>query len=210
MNKIWFFVEGNSEEFFITNLIRKRFYENINIIKDLAEFVKTKFENLDKNICYCENCCSVDKIPHRINERNYLIKRSQTSVLIIICDIEKLICNTNRRNVILKMLNEDVDNSIIKYVFFNPMIENHYWDCLEIIKKIIEINYRNIFKKSLKSIEIPSHLSRDQKGLKYLFKHYRLKYRESNFAENFFARLDYNKCNNVVLNRLINIIKVYI
>jgi hypothetical protein len=90
MKKIWFFVEGDTEEIFISNLITKKYYNTCRQEKDLSEFVKADIRNSDYHRVYCDNCGSVDKIPHRINEMYYLIEKSQTDNVIVVCDVEKL------------------------------------------------------------------------------------------------------------------------
>jgi len=203
MKKIWIFVEGDSEEHFITHLIRNGFYETILQEKDLSAFIREDIRDSSHHKLYCENCQSVDKIPHRINEMYYLIEKSGSTDIFIVCDIEKLRCNTKRKNEIEKKLDEVVNNNTIRYAFFNPRIETAYWECPEVIKKIIEIEYKRKFNSpKLPGIALPKKSSYSQDDLKKLFKSVDLKYRETSFAKQFFPRVDYRECDNKVLIRL--------
>jgi len=184
MKKIWFFVEGDSENSFVVNLIRNKFYDKVLLKEDLLEFINKDIKNLTHNIVYCDNCESVDKIPHKINERYYLIEQSASNDIFVVCDIEKLICATNRKNLIESILNGSIDKDNVKYIFFNPKIEAFYWMCKPIIKKIIELQYKEKFGKKIdRKILIPKNPTNPLHGLKELFKKYDLKYREASFAK---------------------------
>lgn len=201
--KIWFFVEGDSEEHFVTQLVRKKFYQSILKEKDLSVFVAEDHRRLTHHKIYCENCQSVDKIPHRINEWYYLIKKSRSRNIIVVCDVEKLKCFSKRKAQIESKLKKSVDKSVIKYVFFNPMIEPYYWDCPEIIKKITELEYKKKFPTvKVPNLSIPGESPHTQDALKKHFKRFRLKYREALFSKQFFPRIDYEQCDNKILNRL--------
>ncbi len=205
MKKLWFFLEGDAEDFFITNLIRKKFYDKILIEKDLSEFIKKDISNATHNIAYCENCGSVDRIPHQINEIYYMIERSSSNDIFVICDIEKkLKCVTVRKDTIEGKLDASVDMTKLKYIFFNPLIESFYWQCKQIIQRIIKLEYKKRFGKNIdRRVIIPTRISNSLDDLKKLFKKYKLKYREALFAESFFPRVDYNKCKDRTLNRAI-------
>ncbi|UCH98417.1 MAG: hypothetical protein JSV88_16670 [Candidatus Aminicenantes bacterium] len=203
MKKIWFFVEGDTEEIFISNLITKKYKNTCRQEKDLLEFVKSDIRNSDYHKVYCENCGSVDKVPHQINERYYFIEKSQTDNVIVVCDVEKLKCHSIRKEAIEKKLDESVDKSLIKYAFFNPMIESSYWECPRMIKKIIELEYKKKFTSSkVPEISLPTDVPYSQVGLKMCFKNFNLKYRETTFARQFFPRIDYETCPNQVLTRI--------
>jgi len=205
MKKLWFFLEGDAEDFFITNLIRKKFSDKILIEKDLPRFIKKDVNTTTHNIAYCENCESVDKIPHQINEIYYMIERSSSNDIFIICDVEKrLRCVTARKDTIEGKLDELVDKTKLKYIFFNPTIEFFYWQCEQIIQRIIDLEYKKKFSKNInRNIIIPTSISNPLYDLKKLFKKYDLKYREALFAESFFPRVNYNNCNDKTLNRAI-------
>ena len=187
MKKIWFFVEGDSEEYFVQNLIRKKYYERIKIEKDLSEFVKKNLNNDIVNFLYCENCGSVDKIPHKINEWYYLIERSGSSEIFIICDVERrLRCLQNRKFAIENKLSDNVNRKFIKYIFFNPTIESSYWECKSIIEKIIEIQYNSKFTTSkFSDVLIENSELSSLHDLKRCFENQSLKYREAIFAKEF-------------------------
>ena len=209
MKKLWFFLEGDSEDFFITNLIRNKFYDKILIEKDLSEFIMKDVNDLTHNIAYCENCESVDRIPHKINEMYYMIERSLSNDILVICDVEKkLKCFTARKDKIEGRLDEIVDITKLKYIFFKPLIEYFYWQCKKIIRKIIEIEYKNKFGRNINhKILIPTSPANFLYDLKNLFREYDLKYREASFAESFFPRVNYDECKDRTLNRAIVKIK---
>jgi len=134
-----------------------------------------------------------------------MIERSSSNNIFIICDVEKkLKCVTARKDTIEGKLDELVDKAKLKYIFFNPMIESFYWQCKQIIKRIIDLEYKKKFSKKInRNIIIPTSISNSLYDLKKLFKKYDLKYREALFAESFFPRVDYNKCKDRTLNRAI-------
>ena len=205
MKKVWIFVEGDSEEYFVSNLIRKKFYDTISQKKDLSEFLEKKPRELANHLLYCENCGSVDKIPHKINEMLHLIERSGSKDIIIICDVEKLKCPIYRKEEIEKKLDPNLDKFNRKYICFNPMIESAYWECKPIIKKIITLQYKNKFQKlPTKSISLPEKSSYSINDLKESFIKFNLKYRETLFAKEFFPRVNYDQCKNSELQRMIN------
>lgn len=202
MKKIWFFVEGDTEESFISNLILKRFYESFRQEKDLLKFVRENVGDDTRHWIYCENCQSVDKIPHRINERYYLIENSGSDYIIVVCDVEQLRCHSMRRHDIESRLDDSIDQTKIRYAFFNPMIESAYGECPEVIKRIIELEYREKFNPpTVPEIAIPDNLT-SHSDLKNYFKKFNLKYRETKFAEKFFPRINYKTCPNKILNRI--------
>lgn len=204
MKKVWFFLEGDTEEIFISNLIRRKFYSTFRQEKDLLKFIDEDLSESSHNLIYCENCGSVDKIPHKINGMYHLIERSGAADIFVVCDVEKdLKCNVTRKDAIESKLDDSVDKSKIKYSFFKPMIEPSYWECPQIIKKIIEIEYKKKFKtKKIPSISLSEDISCSQFGLKQCFIKYELKYRETTFANEFFPRVNYNRCQNLVLKRI--------
>jgi hypothetical protein len=100
-------------------------------------------------------------------------------------------------------LDECVDKSIIRYAFFNPMIESSYWECPQVIKKIIKLEYKKKFTTSqVPEISLPTEIPYSQWALKKCFKNFNLKYRETTFARQFFPRIDYATCPNQVLTRI--------
>lgn len=208
MQKIWFFVEGDSEEEYVTNIVRRHYYEDFLLEKDIMEFVGQDINSDSKNICYCENCSSVDKIPHRINELSHLIRRSGALDIFIVCDVEKLNCCSKRKEHIENIVKRDTLEINLNYIFFNPMIENHYWDCPELITRMVELEYKRVFNTDAPEITIPANITHTQKGLKNLFSQYNVKYRESKFANRFFPRIDYNSCQNDVLKRTRSLIEL--
>lgn len=208
MKKIWFFVEGDTEEHFINHLIRNRFYDSILQEQDLSVFINENILDSPHHKIYCENCQSVDKIPHKINEMYYLIERSDSKDIFIVCDIEKLKCNANRKNRIESKLDDSIDRSVIKYVFFNPKIETSYWECPDVIKKIMKLEYKKKFNNpNLPDIAFPGDYSHSQDALKKCFKSAGLKYRETSFSKEFFPRVNYERCKNKVLKRLIKFLE---
>lgn len=205
MKKIWCFLEGDTEEYFIANLFRKKLFSSCLQEKDLLKFVNEDFADLSRNLIYCENCHSVDKIPHRINEMYHFIERSGAADILVVCDVEKLKCNITRTKAIESKFDDCVDKNMIKYSFFKPRIESAYWECPQIIKKIVEIEYKEKFSfKKKPSIFLPGNISNSQFALKQLFKEYNLKYRETKFAEEFFPRVNYEECENITLKRIYN------
>lgn len=209
MKKIWFFLEGDSEKHFISNLIRRKFFDSIFIEKDLTEFINKDIDNHTHNLLYCENCNSVDKIPHKINEMYYLIERSGSNDVFIICDVERrLKCSTDRKNQIENKLDDSVDKNKIKHIFFNPVIESLYWECTKIIKEIIELQYKVKFGTTQEpKISLPCGGTHPLDDLKKLFQSCKLKYRESIFSKDFFPRVDYDRCTNKVLKRTISLLQ---
>lgn len=205
MQKIWFFVEGYSEKNLVTFLIRNKFSDSIQLEKDLLDFVKKDISNAQHHLGYCENCENVDKIPHRINELEHFIEQSKSNLIIIICDVEKLGCVSNRKEKIANILNSDVKKLNIVRAFFNPMIEIGYWECEQIINRVIDLEYRNNLKMSpTDPISPEPDLAHPLTALKKSFKKYNLKYHERSFSEKFFARVDFDTCDNDVLKRIIN------
>lgn len=201
MCKIWIFVEGDSEEEFIINLLLKEYSNRIHSYKDILEFVDTDLSTSEYFACYVENCNGIDKIPHRINELDYLIERSNSDKILIIGDIESLPCYQSRLDKILNILNENIPTENLKVVFFKPRIEKEYWDCQPIIERIIQLDYRDKFKTQDNPIvTIPQEINKDIFGLKKLFKNHNVKYHESRFAKKFFPRVDFN-CANEKLQR---------
>ncbi len=208
MKKIWFFVEGESEEHFITHLIRNHLYEKFRLEKDLLLFITGDSRENFHHAVYCENCHSVDKIPHRINEMYYLVEKSGSDTVFVVCDIEKLKCNGNRKLNIESKLEAEVKKGHIRYVFFNPMIEVSYWDCPQVVEKIIQLECRKKFgSRKVPGIALPAKPSHFQDELKKLFKRYNLKYRETIFSGLFFPRVDYEACGNPVLKRLLEFLE---
>lgn len=205
MKKIWFFVEGDSEENFIKCLIRLKYSENILLEKNLSVFVDKDLSSFSHHLSYCENCHSVDKIPHRINDLLHFIEKSQASKLIVVCDLESLPCFTERKNIINNIIKESINRDDILCAFFNPMIEVGYWECEEVIKRVIEIEHRNKFDKNTStSIILDENIEHPLGALKESFKKYKVKYRESKFSEMFFPRVDFNTCQNDVLHRIVS------
>lgn len=206
--KIWFFVEGDTEENLIIYLTRKKFYRTILQEKDLGAFLDEDMQNSSYHKIYCENCRGVDKIPHRINEMFHFVEKSGSKDIFIVCDIEKLKCNTNRKKNIESKLEDAIDKHIIKYIFFNPMIEASYWNCPQTIKRIIEREYKRKFKTSdVPAISLPEKEEYSQHDLKKCFIGFNLKYRETSFSEIFFSTVDFEQCDNKVLKRLNNFLE---
>lgn len=210
MNKIWVFVEGDSEEEFIRNLLIRNYSDIIIITEDIYDFIKSKLQGDDFFACYIINCHSVDKIPFSINENCHFINSSGSGKILIICDLEELGCNSLRREAILSKLDCDIDFDDIEYVFSNPMIESEYWKCPDLIKRLVQLEYKEKYRtQKSPTINIPADIHRNQGGLKRLFKDYNTKYRESKFAKKFFPRVDF-ECENENLNRTKRIISNFI
>jgi|APIni6443716594_1056825.scaffolds.fasta_scaffold27178_1 hypothetical protein len=210
MNKFWIFVEGDSEEEFVKNLLYSKYSDRIILCRDFSEFVKTEINDADFALAIIENCNSIDKIPHRINEIYYLIEQSGSNKILIIGDLERLPCFTARKELFLNILDSNVPTDNIRMVFSNPIIEAHYWECPDLISRIIVLEYREIFKTNVTpTITIPHDIDHGIYGLKQLFKMHQLKYRESRFSEKFFPRLDF-ECQNNALTRTKNIIEGFI
>ncbi len=203
MSKIWFFVEGESEEHFIEHLIRRHPF-SMRIEKDLVLFI----DNQDENLIYIENCHSVDKIPHRINEIYYQIERSLTNKIFIICDVEELKCYVTRFNKIESILKSNIDKSEIRHIYFKPMLECIYWDNPEIIERIITIDYREKFGtgRPTPTIELQRDSNHCQFNLKTSFANHSLKFRKSLFSEKFFGRINFRNCASAEINRAINLL----
>ena len=197
-------MEGDSEESFVFNLIIRKFYDKILYEKDLMEFVGSDASKLTHNVAYCENCGSVDKIPHKINEMYHFIAQSRSNDIFVICDGEDLGCPINRRVEIERKLKKDVEKSKMRYIFFSPMIEALYWQCKKIIQRIIQLEFKNRFKKTINIRVLVKQKCKHPLGdLKDLFKKHGLKYREALFAEQFFPGVDYENCADIVLRRAI-------
>ncbi len=209
MKKVWLFVEGDTEEIFISNLIRKKLYKTFLQEKDLSVFIKEDPRDCDYHKIYCENCGSVDKIPHRINEMYHQVVKSQSRHIMVVCDVEKLKCYSKRKELIESKLDDQVDKNLIRYVFFKPMIESSYWECPRVIEKIAELAYKEKFappkdpKIPQISFNVDNSYSYSQEGLKKYFKKFNLKYRETLFAQQFFPRVDFEECPDHVLSRVL-------
>jgi hypothetical protein len=118
------------------------------------------------------------KIPFRINELSYLVEKSGSSNIIIVCDLEKLPCFLDRKTKIENVVKERIDVSHMHYAFFKPMIESGYWECATIIEKVIALDFKERFAKPTPNplvLEINNH---PLDSLKKSFKKYNLKYRE--------------------------------
>jgi hypothetical protein len=210
MRKIWIFVEGDSEEEFVANLLFKEYSDSIYICKDILEFVDTDLSTADFYSCYVENCSGIDKIPHRINEIDYLITKSSSDKILIVGDLEDLPCFGSRLEKILEILNDNIPRTNIKTVFFKPRIEKDYWDCQSVIERIIQLDYREKFRTQQNpTINIPRDIDKDIYGLKKAFRDHDVKYHESRFAKKFFPRVNFD-CNNARLQRIKGIINDFV
>jgi hypothetical protein len=207
MGKIWFFVEGDSEEYLLKALVQC-LYPDLIFELDESEFILSN----KTNISYCVNVGGVDNIPYTINEyiSDEKIEKSRSNNLIIICDVEKLRCNTSRKEEIEKRLDKYSRKLNINYIFFNPMIEKLYWDCPELIKKVLILTYNKFYNSdsSLPEIRISEIRSSFKYKLKELFRKFNMKYRESRFSKDFFSNIDFHLCNNSEIARIVNIINV--
>lgn len=202
MEKIWLFVEGDSEENLVKHFIRNHLFTDFRLENDINVFINAN--DCSQHWCYCENCGSVDKVPHRINEIHYLIEQSAANHIFILCDIESLGCFTKRKEKILEILDSKIDRNKIKYTFSKPMIENHYWDCERNIISVLKKEIKNKFNRTETSISIDTNLPKNQKGLKALFKSYKVKFRESRFSDSYFARVNFEECTTQQITRLKN------
>lgn len=207
MKKIWFFVEGDSEENFANNLIRRSYFGKAIISRDLLKFIEDT-EDEDVNLCYVDNCGSVDRIPHEINENYYLTERTNVDFIFIVCDLERELCYINRRQKIIDVLNENVDQNKIKYVFSKSKIEAEYWHSKETIKRVLEIEYRKKFEShNIPPVNIPNEITNPMADLKQLFKAVDLKYREASFSSEFFSRVNFEESSSPAICRLINLLE---
>jgi len=190
MKKIWFFVEGDSEENLIKSIIHC-FYHGINLEKDESKFINDQY---DKDVCYCHNVGGVNRIAYEINDYNYKISRSGSNEVIVVCDVEDLKCNSSRLNAIQTRLVDETKKLNIYYVFFNPIIENLYWNCPSVLKRTIEIIYARKFGDAtlVKDINLPQTDCISKHKLKLLFQHYDIKYSERQFSNIFFPRVPYD------------------
>ncbi|MBN1698817.1 MAG: hypothetical protein JW881_14975 [Spirochaetales bacterium] len=203
MKKIWAFIEGDSEEAFIENLLRNNYYNTIQLVKDISVFITTVPQSPFSYYLYCENCGGVDKIPYRINEMYYQIEKSESDKILILCDIEKLKCHSIRKKEIESRLDTVIEDTFIKYIFFNPKIESLYWDCPHTLKRVIEVFYKKKYNNTI-NVDIPSPISNCLYDLKMLLRKYGLTYRENRFAAEFFPRIrNYRECGNEVVKRII-------
>jgi hypothetical protein len=149
--KLWFFVEGDTEEELIYNTFYFKYYENFSMQKDLNAYFNSNY-NSNINSVFCENCQNVDNVPHKINERfeKNQIDKSETDLIIIICDVEKLYCNEKRKERILNTLNNKINVKNIRFIFFNPEIEELYLSFIDIIEKVIKLDSKQRKNRSLK------------------------------------------------------------
>jgi hypothetical protein len=205
MKKIWFFVEGDSEENLVVAMVHHN-YPDVIIERDESKFIAEYYE---RRCCYCVNAGNVDKLPYLISEycADRRIEKSQSNDVVVICDIENLKCNSSRKNKIEYLLDDSSKQLDIKYIFFNPMIEKLYWDCPEIIGKVLQatLRKRNIGYAGEVSIDNTQIATKKYHyKLHELFKKYGLKYRKNQFSKEFFNRVDYKICNNLVILRLVN------
>jgi hypothetical protein len=201
-NKLWFFVEGDAEEELIKRLVRYQKPDQLKLFEDLKEFLCIDTNPYPHIPCYCDNCESVDNIGHKIKQRAYQIQLIKNLEIIVICDIEKEPCNSSRKKKILTIITE-LNQSKIKFIFFNPMIENFYFENEKIIIDVIKKAYKDKFQKEAPIIILEKDSSSKIYLIKQSFKKYNLKYKEADFAENFFPKFDYiNSTNNTIIRML--------
>lgn len=208
MEKIWFFVEGDSEENFIINLIRKKYSGKIIIEKALSTFVNADILQMNCHLAYVENCHNVDKIPHLINELLYMITRTNSQHIFIVCDLEKIPCYIERKNKFENIIDKNFDRKKLHYAMSNPMIEVGYWQCEKIIEKILQIEYESKYSEELSDTISFIKDGNPLSSLHKTFKKYDLKYREAKFSELFFPRVDFDSCQNIVLTRITSILDI--
>ncbi len=207
MKKLWFFIEGSSEHSFVINLIRKNFFENVLIEKDLAKFITIDVNSLTHNMLYIDDCNGVNNIPFEINKSYYLVQRAELRDIFIVCDVEDLICPANRKNRIESKLESHVDKTVIKYICFNPKIESSYWECPAIIQSVMSCLYKRKYNSPMPPAQsMPNNITHPLAALKYWFKENRLKYRKPEFAKEFFPRVNFSNCLNSVVQRTIRLI----
>lgn len=201
MKKVWFFVEGDSEEKFVKKLILSGIILNSWIEKDLLSFIKKNPADLDKIIFYVDNCESIDRIPHRINEINYLIEKAG-SINIIVCDLENFNCFSERKRKILSILEPEVNIKRIHFVFSKPIIEAEYWNHPELIIRIVEKDFQLKFNRAIKiQGKLNTTTTKWLDELKKIFKMNGLKYRKTHFAEEFFSRIDFKTTSSQLVQR---------
>lgn len=205
MKKVWFFVEGDSEENFTINLMRNKYNQNFLLEKDLLTFVTIDLTNSTHHLFHIENCHSINKIPHQVNLRAHLINNYNISDMIIVCDLEDQSCFSNRKNVIDSALHQSINKNNIKYIISNPYIEANYWDCEDLIKQVLKKEFRLKFDIEFREeVELVHNHAQPLYSIKKSFEKYKLKYRESRFSESFFPRVDFNTCQNLTLKRIIS------
>jgi hypothetical protein len=200
--KFWFFVEGESELALARHIIRTVHFGSIEE-KSLVRFVNDPVG--DKVIFNCFDCNSVDNIPYRLSEQLSNIIKSQ-AVVVVLCDVEKLGCCTNRRAEVLKKFDADRRGDV-RCVFAKPLIEAIYWNYPDVIKSTMK-KLAQYNKLSIPEVEIPK-VEKNYKGaLSDLCKKYGLRYREGEFAEHFFGSVGNRIENSAELKRLQDLLKL--
>lgn len=199
--KFWFFVEGESELALARQVIRTVHHGSIEE-KSLVRFVSDPVG--DKVVFSCFDCNSVDNIPYRLADHLSNIIKSQ-ALIVVLCDVEKLGCFTNRRAEVLKKFDASRSGHV-RCVFAKPMIEAIYWSYPDVIKSTMK-KLAQYNKLSIPEFEIPK-VEKNYKGaLSDLCKKYGLRYREGEFAEHFFGSVGNRLENSLELKRLQEILK---
>ncbi|MBF0473261.1 MAG: hypothetical protein HQK91_03970 [Nitrospirae bacterium] len=102
----------------------------------------------------------------------------------------------------IKILIKKINSS-----FFNPFIEDFYWENQDLIRHVIKKDFKyNFPRKVVPSIDIETNNTSKIFLIKQSFKKYKLKYKKPNFAENFFSQFDYIHSSNNAIKRILKFI----
>ncbi len=211
--KCWFYVEGDSERYFIEWLIRNVLH-SVLLYSNLTDFIN---ECSTKDICYLHNCGSVSKVPYEVSERNHWVERSGAKSIFIVCDIEaELNCPIERRKKILDIMHDikdscspPVDMNKLGFIFSEPTIEEIYCFHSELTRSVLAKLYKKKFNSNPPTINIDilSSTKSPNHKMKSFFWAHDLTYKETEFAENFFPQLDYAASENKTVKRLVSMVR---
>lgn len=204
--KIWAFTEGHSEEVMLRFLLRKNF-STVAVYDDDAEFIDLEST---KEAVRIVNCGSIDAIASEISHAYYRVEKSSAPYVLILGDVEKnLPCPTERAKKIKSAFAQEVTYKNFKFVLNCPVLEKIYWDHCDIVKRVIEIIHKKIYPQNQFStrypisLNVPASTNNHIFDLKQMMKAIGLKYREREFAEEFFGRLEFSNCVDPSVKRLI-------
>jgi hypothetical protein len=215
--KIWFYTEGFSEVEFVKRLFF-RYFSQIKKCQSEIEFL----QETENSAIYIHNSRDVNKIPYDINDFNHWIERSNPDAVIIICDLEKIPCPTERKNSMIAQIDNDsylkkppihIEKNKLLFVFSLPNIEEIYCSEIKITKNILNETYRRSHgnKITFNDDEVENILTttsmKPLEKIKKIFKKFGLTYKKREFSESFFSQLDYENSKNKSVKRLFLAIK---
>jgi hypothetical protein len=196
-------VEGHCEYRLVWWLIHS-YYPHVKICKSESDFVNGIN---GKNIYYITDCENGDKIPYAINDSYYKLKKAGLCDVVIVCDLERMKCSTQRKSLILKRLDSEVDTSLVKFVFSKPLLEEIY--CFETCKtvEILKSHYK-LRNNAVLDSNIDLSVLTDQGGsplhrMRVFYQVYGLTFKKTEFADKFFSQFDFKSSKNSTVQRML-------